>query len=123
MGGARPTLTSIYYLLEGRKASRLHRVNCDEVWNFYRGAPVDLVAVDPVNLNIGTTALGAGDPATHQTCIPAGHWQGARSTGSWSLVGCTVAPGFDFEDFQLIDDADPEILKRLQGLRDLKPYL
>ncbi len=105
--GARSALTTIYFLLTAGQVSRLHRVRSDEVWHHYEGAPLDLTVapgdlVTAEHRRLGP--LGAGASPVH--VVPAGWWQGARSLGDHTLVGCTVGPGFDFADFELLE---PEI--------------
>lgn len=92
--------TAILFLLRAGERSHWHRVDADEIWLFHAGAPlilsVGLAAAREVRL--GPDVL-AGDTA--QALVPAGHWQAARSTGAWTLVSCTVSPGFDFAGFEL----------------------
>lgn len=110
--GGRSALTTIYYLLERGQLSRWHVVQADEVWHFYAGAPLELLEYDPAGrrfarhvLGSVTAGVGAGSvDATSVAVIPAGVWQGARSLGAYSLVGCTVGPGFEFADFQFVAD-------------------
>jgi len=101
--GARPAGTAIYYLLAEGQRSHWHRVDADEIWHFYAGAPLVLAraadAAGPAEEVTLGPDLAAG--AVPQAVVPAGHWQAARSTGAWSLVGCTVSPGFRFEGFEL----------------------
>lgn len=100
---ARSALTSIYYLLERQQLSRWHVVDADEAWHFYGGAALDLFAYDPASgqlVHRQLTALGeGGEPAG---VVPAGVWQAARSQGDYSLVGCSVAPGFEYSGFRLV---------------------
>jgi uncharacterized protein len=103
-GGARSISTAIYFLLESGQCSHLHRIKADEVWHFYAGDPLVVVEIDPAG-DLKTTRLG-GDltaGAAFQHVVPAGSWFGALPAegGRFSLVGCTVAPGFDFADFEL----------------------
>jgi predicted cupin superfamily sugar epimerase len=111
--GDRSVSTAIYFLLEKGDVSHLHRIKSDELWHFYSGAPLTLhlISQDGIYSKI---VLGSG-PAhgeTFQAVVPAGYWFGAEVTGSgdYSLVGCTVAPGFDFADFEM-GDRD-ELLQR-----------
>ncbi|HEY9013710.1 MAG TPA: cupin domain-containing protein [Gemmatimonadales bacterium] len=103
--GTRPAVTTIYFLLPGGSISRWHRVLSDEVWHHYEGAPLDLWIAGPAGLPIQRLRLGplqsSGRPVV---TVPAGYWQAARSSGEYTLVGCTVAPGFDFRDFTLAAD-------------------
>lgn len=103
--GHRAALTSIYFLLPGAAASRWHRVESDEVWHFYEGAPLDLWMVSPDHSRIDRRRLGPlKDDRRPVWTVPAGWWQAARSTGAYTLAGCTVGPGFDFRDFALAGD-------------------
>ena len=105
-GRVRAASTAIYFLLPSGSFSALHRVSSDEVWHFYDGEPLELVSITPEGV-LECTLLGrnltAGERPQH--VVPAGVWQAARMAGAmgvgYSLVGCTVAPGFDFEDFDM----------------------
>ncbi len=95
--------TLIYFLLKAGERSHWHRLlTTVEVWHYYAGAPLKLM-VSPDGRMCETMTLGpdiiAGERP--QGVIPAGHWQAAESTGDFTLVGCTVAPGFIFDDFEL----------------------
>ena len=103
--GLRAALTTIYFLLPGAAVSRWHRVQSDEVWHFYEGAPLDLWMLSPDGGQANQHRLGPLDGAQRPAwTVPAGWWQAARSTGPYTLVGCTVGPGFDFRDFALAGD-------------------
>jgi predicted cupin superfamily sugar epimerase len=135
-------LTTIYYLLEASQLSRWHVVQADELWHFYGGASLELLAYAPATRTFERRLLGpvgmdsavdeafAGtpeadvahfdvdltstlhfappdlsapaQPAAVVSVIPAGVWQAARSLGEYSLVGCTVGPGFEFADFEFV---------------------
>jgi hypothetical protein len=100
--GARAAGTAIYFLLRAGEISRWHRIDAAEVWHFYAGAPLALSwSADGAATRRAT--LGNDLAAGHrpQIAIEAGAWQSAVSLGDWSLVGCTVAPGFDFAGFEL----------------------
>jgi uncharacterized protein len=100
--GPRPALTTIYFLLPAGAVSRWHRVQSDEVWHFYEGTPLDLWMASPDGTRINQHRLGPLDGEQRPAwTVPAGWWQAARSTGAYTLVGCTVGPGFDFSDFAL----------------------
>ena len=92
--------TAIYFLLKAGEVSRWHRVDAAEVWHFYRGAPLEL--------KIGKQAyvLGANidEAQVPQLVVPPNAWQAARSLGDYTLVGCTVAPGFEFSKFEMAPD-------------------
>jgi predicted cupin superfamily sugar epimerase len=95
--------TCIYFLLKAGKASHWHRVDAAEIWHYYAGAPVRL-RLSPSDEGpakahlLGPDLLGGQAP---QIIVPPHHWQAAESSGDWSLVGCTVSPGFEFEHFIL----------------------
>ena len=100
--GPRSALTTIHFLLPHGSVSRWHRVQSDEVWHFYEGAPLDLWMASPEGDQATHYRLGPLEGAQRPVwTVPAGRWQAARSTGSYTLVGCTVGPGFDFRDFAL----------------------
>ena len=92
--------TAIYFLLAEGEASQWHRVDAAEIWHFHAGAPLELRIADGTErrLMLGCD-LSAGQRP--QAVVPTGVWQAARSLGVWTLVGCTVAPGFDFAGFEL----------------------
>lgn len=98
----RAASTAIYFLLKAGEESRWHRVDAAEVWHFYAGAPLQLVVADGCTPH-RTLALGPDLAAGQQpqAVVPAGHWQQARSFGAYTLVGCTVAPGFEFTGFEM----------------------
>jgi predicted cupin superfamily sugar epimerase len=105
-GGAetagRPSGTCIYFLLGKGEASHWHKVDATEIWLFHAGAPLVLSLspddTGPATDHLLTPDLDQGAP---QLIVPEGHWQAARSTGDWTLVSCTVSPGFRFEGFTL----------------------
>jgi predicted cupin superfamily sugar epimerase len=102
--GARAFSTAITFLLQNDDFSALHRIKADEVWHFYAGSTLRITVIDPAGA-LSHILLGA-DPsagATPQAVVPAGCWFGASliDKTSFALVGCTVAPGFDFADFEM----------------------
>ncbi len=101
--GARAAGTAIYFLLKAGEQSHWHKVDATEIWHHYAGAPLilSLSATDhgPRADHALGPELAAGEQP--QIIVPTGHWQAARSTGDWTLVGCTVSPGFDFAGFTL----------------------
>lgn len=111
-GGDRSFGTAIYFLLESHHISALHRIQADEIWHFYAGSPLDVFVIKPDGL-LTIIRLGnnpkRGD--VFQAVVPAGCWFGSKpvvdstvvDNSAFSLVGCTVAPGFDFADFELAD--------------------
>lgn len=101
--GPRSALTAIYFLLEQQQYSRWHMVGSDEVWHHGDGAALELLIYRPDSRELRHHVLGpVGETQEPIAVARAGEWQAARSLGSWSLVGCDVAPGFDFEDFQFV---------------------
>lgn len=94
--------TAILFLLKAGERSHWHRVDADEIWIWNAGAPLMLSLGETVarDIRMGPDVLG-DDQA--QAVVLAGHWQAARSLGAWSLVTCTVSPGFRFEGFELAD--------------------
>ncbi len=101
--GTRSALTTIYYLLPQQQRSRWHCVSAAEIWHFYAGAPLELFAYDPASARLLRHVLTApGDGGEPVGVIPADVWQAARTLGEYSLMGCSVGPGFDFADFRLV---------------------
>lgn len=110
----RSALTVIYFLLTGDDVSRWHRIASDETWHFHEGDALDLFVSDPDLSTVATNRLGPfGTGAEPVHVVPASHWQAARSTGIYTLVSCTVAPGFEFADFEMLRDAS-ELAARLR---------
>jgi predicted cupin superfamily sugar epimerase len=111
--GRRSALTSIYFLLARGQQSVFHRVTSDEAWHFYAGAPLRLWRVGRDFKTSERIVLGApGRGRVPVAVIAAGEWQAAETTGAYSLVGCSVGPGFDFADFTLLRD-EPRSAARL----------
>ena len=99
-GGARGAVTSIYYLLQAGEVSAWHRIDAVEIWHYHAGASLRL-ELSPDGVEMTSHRLGVGGDAWPQVTVPVGAWQSARSEGAWSLVGCTVAPAFEFAGFEL----------------------
>ncbi len=101
--GGRGHSTAIYYLLEAGDLSAWHRVNdAAEVWHYYAGDPL-VITISPdghdaTAIHLGPDVMAGQRP---QVVVPAGHWQTAESLGRFTLVGCTVAPGFEFAGFEM----------------------
>jgi predicted cupin superfamily sugar epimerase len=96
----RPHATAIYYLLRAGEASRWHRIDAVEIWHWYLGAPLELVIADGgVERMVLGSKLDSGERP--QVVVPANCWQRAATLGAFTLVGCTVAPGFEFSKFEL----------------------
>ncbi len=97
----RAASTAIYFLLVDGRPSHWHRVDAVEIWHHYAGAATRLAVSDGPTVDefrLGCDLLAAEQP---QVVVPAGAWQSAQTLGEWSLVGCTVAPGFEFAHFEL----------------------
>ncbi len=94
--------TAIYYFLQAGERSRWHRLDATEIWHFYAGAPLELLSSVERGI-VKRHVLGPAllDGQAPQAVVSAGVWQSARSLGDWTLVGCTVAPAFEFEGFEL----------------------
>lgn len=95
--------TAIYFLLQAGEVSHWHRIDAAEIWHFYRGSSLHIeIAQDAVvqSLVLGPCFEGGERP---QIVVPPGAWQSARSLGAYTLVGCTVAPGFEFAQFELAE--------------------
>jgi uncharacterized protein len=100
-GDGRSLSTAIYFLLAAGERSHWHRVDAVEIWHWHAGAALALqiAGSDGVaTVRVGADLVGGERP---QAVVPAGAWQAAASLGAWTLVGCTVAPGFDFTGFEL----------------------
>ena len=111
---ARSAVTAIYFLLTAGEHSRWHRVASDELWHFCEGAPLDLHLLDPGLKTAIRHRLGpAATAAAPLQIVPAGWWQAANPLGDYTLVSCTVAPGFDFADFSMLAESP--------AAADLKP--
>jgi len=101
-----PVSSAIFFLLQSGERSRLHRLKSDELWHFHVGSPLTLFLIHPGG-RLETLSLGDSPEKGEvlQAVVPAGCWFGARvnEPDSFALIGCTVAPGFLFEDFELAD--------------------
>ncbi len=120
ISGTRCFSTAIYFLLPGGDSSRLHRIKSDELWHFYLGDPLTIACISPegeTELTVMGGDVEAGQKLQH--LVPAGRWFGAYHSGKadFSLVGCTVAPGFDFTDFELAWRA--ELLRQFPDSKNL----
>jgi uncharacterized protein len=98
--GDRPASTAIYFLLDGKDFSAFHRIAADEVWHFYAGSNLIVYVIDAEG---DLSELHLGSEAGFQGVVKAGCWFASRlqEPVGFALVGCTVAPGFEFEDFEL----------------------
>jgi len=104
--GNRTFSTQIFFLLKGNQFSSFHKLNSDETWHFHAGCPIEIISISPDG-TLAKTILGINllDDQLPQYTIPAGIWFAAKPLDiqSFTLVSCSVAPGFDFADFQLGD--------------------
>jgi predicted cupin superfamily sugar epimerase len=100
--GDRSVSTAIYFLLAAGEISHWHRIDAIEIWHWYAGSPLALSVSaegeEITEVRLGIDLVSGERP---QAFVPAGAWQSARSLGAWTLVGCTVAPGFLFDRFEL----------------------
>lgn len=94
--------TAIYYLLEGGGRSHWHTVDAVEIWHYHAGAPLEL-SLSEDGRSVRTVILGTAlaEGQRPQGLVLKGEWQSAKSLGDWTLVGCTVAPGFEFSGFRM----------------------
>jgi predicted cupin superfamily sugar epimerase len=122
--GSRNVSTCIYYLLTPETFSAIHRVKSDEIFHFYAGDPVEMLEIRPSGeAKLVTIHNDLSLQHEPQHIVPAGVWQGCRLTdgGLWALMGCTVAPGFNYADFELADrlqllEAHPEFSELIKAL-------
>ena len=102
--GGRSFATAVYFLLHGDDFSALHRIRSDEIWHFYQGSSLTICSIDPTGAlwrdRLGSDIIAGERP---QVVVRAGSWFGAflHDSSSYALLGCTVAPGFDFRDFEM----------------------
>lgn len=113
----RCALTTIYFLLVKGQHGRWHRVASDEVWHFYEGDPLEVYWVDGRDV-VHQEVLGTGSTSNvdPMCVVPAGCWQAARPLGEFSFLGCTVAPGFEFQDFEMLSEGSAA-LAHIRSLR------
>ena len=124
----RSALTTIYYLLTAEQYSRWHRIAGDEIWHHYEGDPVELVWAGADRC--GQHILGpAGEASAPVAVVPGGCWQAARTLGKYALLGCSVAPGFTYAEFELLGSSGgpvrefkaryPDLWRRVQKWVDI----
>lgn len=114
--GARHAMSAIHYLLEHGQFSSWHRVDAEEAWHFVEGEPLELLIYNPASNRLERHCLGplTGDNRS-VAVVPAGAWQAARPLGRYALMTCMVAPGFEYEGFELLAETDP-LAGHLAGL-------
>ena len=122
--GRRSALTTIFFLLPEGQRSVFHKVTSDEVWHHYAGADLRLHRVSADMQSRESIRLGpVGGKVMPVTVIRRGEWQAAESLGAYTLVGCTVGPGFDFRDFALLRDAPRMKAKLLKAYPDAADFV
>jgi uncharacterized protein len=111
----RRALTAIYFLLMAGQHSRWHRVLSDEVWSYLEGDPLVLVCFDGATRQATSLRLGSyGQAVEPVRVVPAGTWQAAQPLGEYTLVGCCVGPGFEFDDFSMAAD-HPDVAQAIRA--------
>jgi hypothetical protein len=101
----RAALTTIYFMLAEGEISRWHRVTSDEVWHYYEGDALELFTAQPPFVQLARHLLGrVGEGLEPVHVVPPNVWQAARPAGAYTLVGCTVGPGFEYADFEMLRD-------------------
>jgi uncharacterized protein len=122
--GERRALTTIYFLLTRGQHSRWHRVLSDEVWHLYEGDPLELMWIVADGGRLVRTTLGpVGAGSRPVQAVPAGSWQAARPFGAYTLAGCTVGPGFEYEDLSLLADCREEREQLLNRFPAAAPWI
>jgi predicted cupin superfamily sugar epimerase len=118
-GGARSVCTSIFYLLESGDFSAFHRIKSDEIWHFYAGGPLELHILNGAAYSRVVIGIDVRSGESPQYVVPAGAWFASRPLkgSQYSLLGCTVSPGFDFADFEMGRRA--ELLREYPGFEEL----
>ena len=121
-GEQRSALTHIYFTLKPGEISKFHRVASDEIWNLYEGEGLILYLWDGGSNNIEKVILSEQE---REYChvVPAGMWQAAEATNDAVLVGCSVGPGFEFEDFKLMRIEEPTAKNFLEHYPELKKLI
>ncbi|WP_454829805.1 cupin domain-containing protein [Pseudoxanthomonas wuyuanensis] len=105
-GIERPTLTAIKFLIPTGIVTRWHRVDATEIWDWHEGGPLELSMFDPETRSLSRTQLDTSARGGQQAqVVPAGIWQSARSLGEYSLMDCSVSPGFVWMGFQLLEES------------------
>ena len=117
--GERNYSTAIYFLLRSQDRSVFHRIKSDELWHFYAGSTLEIFVLANGSVTIHRLGMDIENGESLQVVIPAGSWFGAKlkQPSSYTLAGCTVAPGFDFEDFEIANR--DELLKSFPGAESL----
>jgi predicted cupin superfamily sugar epimerase len=120
----RSALTTIYYLLSAGEYDSWHLVRSDEVWHYHEGAALELIWTEQGAEECTRCLVGeAGEQSRPVAVVPGGCWQMARTTGEYTLVGCTVGPGFEFEDYALLRDMPQEASEIRRRFPELAEYM
>lgn len=120
----RAAVTTIYFLLSKGELSRWHQVRSDELWHYYEGDPLELQSIDPRTWERKRMLLGPeGSGGNAVQVIPGGWWQAARTTGEYTLAGCTVAPGFEYGDYMIFPENSDESEEIRRRFPDLAAFL
>ncbi|MBV6867822.1 cupin domain-containing protein [Xanthomonas euvesicatoria] len=106
-GQTRPAMTAIRFLLSAGECSAWHRVDAEETWHWQLGDALELLIYDTCTEQVQRVIVDAAERGEPMHVVPAGCWQAARSLGDFTLMGCTVSPGFVWEGFALLDKASP----------------
>lgn len=106
-GQTRPAMTAIRFLLSAGECSAWHRVDAEETWHWQLGDALELLIYDTCTEQVQRVIVDAAERGEPMHVVPAGCWQAARSLGDFTLVACTVSPGFVWEGFALLDKASP----------------
>ena len=122
--GARSAVTTIYYLLEHARPCPWHVVQSDEIWHFYHGAPSELLSYEPVSRRLIRHRLNSVTADGVQVAvIPAGSWQATHCLGEYMLAGCTVAPGYENQDFRWVREMPGHRQHFTGEMRGLEAFL
>jgi uncharacterized protein len=120
----RSAVTTIYFLLTAGTFSRWHRVSSDEIWHWYEGESLELLVCPPDFSSVQHVELGPIDKQQVQVhTVPAQWWQAAGPLGAYALTGCTVAPGFEFEDFSFLADDQAAVARLLALTEQYRKFL
>jgi len=123
-GKSRSALTDIYFLLTNNDFSKFHRVRHDEIWHFYEGSPLVLTEINPDTFDMKQITLGERAALLiYKHCVKGNVWQSAYSKGAYSFVGCTVGPGFEFDDFEMMINCKETITPVLSKYPGLRKYV
>lgn len=120
----RRALTTIYYLLGAGEYDSWHRLEGDEVWHYHEGAKLELIWIEQGKQKYTNCLIGEIDSSSKPIAVvPGGCWQMARTTGEYTLVGCTMGPGFEYEDYQLLRNFPEAASGIMHRFPELAEYL